>query len=38
MTEQEIEIRIEWLEACTYHGFDGSLAEYTEGLEDEHKD
>jgi hypothetical protein len=29
------DIRIQWLEAATYHGFDGSLEEYTKSLEEE---
>lgn len=31
--EQEMEdLKIEWLEACTYHGFGGSFAEFVEGV------
>ncbi len=32
--EDQDELRIAWLEACTYAGFDGSLAEYREGVKD----
>jgi len=33
--EDQDELRIAWLEACTYDGFDGSLAEYREGRKDQ---
>ena len=26
--DMQDQIRIEWLEACQYHGFDGSLCEF----------
>jgi hypothetical protein len=32
------DLKIEWLEACSYHGFEGSLNEYIQGLLDTERD